>query len=103
MYYLIRVLYIGHAREYEMLLVLFHWLILLALTFYFFIKKERAKAFGYVLSFILILVFGLGTCIELYFGNLDMESKQMIDSFQKADSIAQARLDSLLITPDSVK
>jgi hypothetical protein len=104
MYYLIRVLYISHAKEYEPLLVVFHWLILLILLFYFFKKREKAKAFGYLFSLIIIFVVGLGTCVSLYFGDLNMESKQMVDSCQKADSIAQARLtDSLFIKPDSAR
>ena len=87
MYYFIRVLYISHARDFELIFVLFHWLILLVLMIIFFAKKKKGKGFGYLLSFIVIFIIGLGTCTSLYFGNLNEESKEMVDSIRKADSI----------------
>jgi hypothetical protein len=65
MYYFVRVLHLKQFAIIEMPLIIFHWVILVVLMCSCFYQRKTGHAIGYLLSFIIILVIGFGTCATI--------------------------------------
>jgi hypothetical protein len=111
-HYLVRTLHRNEFIGINANILILHWLVLLILTVVYFSKKQNDKGFGYLNSFLLILVIGFGSCASLFFtngfGGMSAEELQAFDSIRRtdslsADSIQKAAADSLSHIHDSIK
>ena len=71
----------------------------------FFVNKKPEKGLGYLLSFIIILVIGFGSCASLIFSKgafgMTREEESVFDSTTAADSIKEVRRFDSMMAADS--
>ncbi len=103
--YCIRTLHIYELKSTYLNILVLHWVVILILMIVAFVKKKSEKGIGYILSFIIIVIIGFGTCASMIFihgsSGMTREEKSVFDSTTAADSIKEVRRFDSMMAADS--